>query len=115
MFIPWAPGAQLYVKAGGWGKTQEPMFTLAYTRYGHRSCQQLMAHAGVSSTHCGLEDYLSKWTYCAMGNELRPYFYAFPAWMVWMPSAQAAEKITAGSTVHARVIIVFNRGVITFV
>jgi hypothetical protein len=32
-----------------------------------------------------------------------------------MPSAQAAKKITAGSTVHARVIIVFNRGVITFV
>lgn len=21
---------------------------------------------------CGLEDYLSKWTYCAVGNELRP-------------------------------------------
>lgn len=23
---------------------------------------------------CGLEDYLSKWTYCAIGNELRPLF-----------------------------------------
>lgn len=30
---------------------------------------------------CGLEDYLSKWTYCAVGNELRRP-YAFPAWMV---------------------------------
>lgn len=44
-----------------------------------------------------------------------PYFYTFPAWMVWMPSAQAAEKITAGLTVHAHVIIAFNRRVITFV
>jgi hypothetical protein len=36
--------------------------------------------------------------------------------MVWMPLAQAAEKITAGLTVHASVIIVFNRRrVITFV
>lgn len=23
---------------------------------------------------CGLEDYLLKWTYCAVGNELRPPF-----------------------------------------
>lgn len=44
-----------------------------------------------------------------------PYFYTFLAWMVWMPSAQAAEKITAALTVHARVIIAFNRRVITFV
>lgn len=44
------------------------------------------------------------------------HFYTFPAWMVWMPSEQAAEKITAGLTVHASVIIVFNRRrVITFV
>lgn len=43
-------------------------------------------------------------------------FHTFPAWIGWMPLAQAAEKITAGLTVHASVIIVFNRRrVITFV
>lgn len=45
-----------------------------------------------------------------------PHFYTFLAWMVEMSSAQAAEKITAALTVHASVIIVFNRRrVITFV
>lgn len=86
----------------------------------HKILTQILSTANgtrwcVGAHICGLEDYLSKWTYCATGNELRPLFSTFPAWMVWVPSAQAAEKITAGLTVHAHVIIAFNRRVITFV
>lgn len=40
---------------------------------------------------CGLEDYLSKWTYCAMGNELRPLF-------LYLSCLDGLDAIGTGST-----------------
>ena len=36
----------------------------------------------VGTHSCGLEDYLSKWTYCDVGNELKPPFLLplLPGW-----------------------------------
>lgn len=111
LLAPWAPGAQLCAEA----LKRERVFQPACRR---RTDPVTKKRNGLVLACTSVVRKITFPSGLTVRLEMSggAHFYAFPAWMAWMPLTQAAQKITAGLTVHASVIIVFNgRRVITFV